>query len=164
MPIRWTVLFTLALVASAGAAEETRRFGNWEVSYTPGRFGDKGKVIALTVQDGSALAVRCMNGNLSFALMTLGFGPGRFREGLDVKAKFQADAKSPIDVDAAGLNDKTLQIDLPGPIARQLVDAKEYAFRVTYLSTTFDRVFKAGKGGPKAMAEVFKLCPLPEAK
>lgn len=163
MTMRLVSLFVLAMTATA-MADNIKRFGNWEVSYIQGRFGDKGKVIASVVQDGTVLAIRCMNGDLSFALLDIDMGPGRFREQGDITAKFQADGKSPVDVKGMVLTDKTLQIEMPDTVARQLIGTKELAFRVTYLKTTFDRVFKPGKSGPKAMSEVFKLCPLPEIK
>ncbi|GGF56499.1 hypothetical protein GCM10007301_15200 [Azorhizobium oxalatiphilum] len=161
----WTVL-AAALVAAPAIAEETKVYGDWAVNVERDRFGDASanKTIAIRVQAGNILAVRCFPKGLSVALIESRLGSGRFEEGMLFGVKFRADEKSVIDTAGVGLDDKIIQVDDSNSIVAQMVGAKEYAFRVTYKSVTFDKVFTAGKGAKQALDVVLKACPLPKAK
>lgn len=162
--MRRGLLATIVLmwVAPTMAQETKRQIGAWEVSVEKDRFNSGStKVIAILMQGGNAVAVRCFPKGLSVAVGELLFGQGRFDEGMVFSVKFRADDKKIITTDGLGLSDKFIQIDSGPEIVSQMLNAKEYAFRLGYKAVTFDMVFKAGKGAREALGMVIKECPIP---
>ncbi|QFR32748.1 hypothetical protein [Ancylobacter sp. TS-1] len=161
-PVLIVLSAALVVASSAGSlAQETKkRFGSWEVSIDTDRFEGKSKIIASTVQAGNVLAVRCFPNGVSVVVGELGFGSGRFDEGMEFEIKFRADKNDIIETSGMALNDRIVQIEDSAPMARQMRDAKEAAFRLSYRGVTVDKVFKL-KGSGKALAEIFNACPDP---
>lgn len=93
-------------------------------------------------------------------MLETGYGEGRFSEGMPVEVKFRADEKPIIETFGLGLNDSAIQIGGAKKILAQMKGAKEYAFRITYKTTTFDATFTSGKGAAQVLAEIEKSCPL----
>ncbi len=158
------VLLSAAVVVISGAAgiaqETTKRFGLWEVSIDTDRFEGKRKVIASTIQKADVLAVRCFPSGISVAVGELRLGPGRFEEGMEFEIKFRADKNDIIESAGTALNDRIVQVEDSQQMARQIRDAKEVAFRLSYKGVVVDKVFKM-KGSAKALNEVFDACPEP---
>ena len=61
--------------------------GNFRVSIEKDPFGDADKYIAITIQKGSAMAIRCLGGELSLSF----FVSSRAREGDDAEVKLRID-------------------------------------------------------------------------
>ncbi|WP_454919248.1 hypothetical protein [Xanthobacter sediminis] len=156
------VAVSVVFAWQGAAAETTKQFGSWQVRTDKDRFSGETKVIAMLSQEGRALAVRCFPKGLSVMLFEAGFGAGRFSEGMPFDVAFRADEKPILETFGLGLSDKAIQIAESEKIIEQMKDAKEYAFRLTYKSITFDMVFDGGKGGRPAISEILKSCPLPK--
>ena len=150
---------TLAAVAQTPAIK--KRFPGWEVEVEKDRFGGPSRVVAVTVKDATGLAVRCLRGELSLAVIEFTFGQGRFNEGLLLDVKFRADGKEIIESKAFALDDKGFQLEKSHSLVRTMLGSKEYALRISYRGTTYDRIFPA-RGGDKAIVEMLKECPLDE--
>lgn len=153
---------TLALLAcsSAAIAEEKKQYGNWFVSIDKDRFGGPSKVIAMTSTNDSIFAARCMRGEFSIAFGEASYGQGRFSEGSVVALKFRADEKPIIETVGMGLNDKFLEFVTSKNVAESMVGAKEVALRIKFKTVEFDHIFRVGKNGQRALAEVFHECPI----
>jgi hypothetical protein len=163
MRLNAAIISAAVLLVTAGgpaAAQETKKVvGNWLVTLEPDRFGDGARVFAMTSQNEKVLAVRCMRRNLSIALVELRLlGTGRFEEGMKFTVKFRADRNPIIETVGFGLSDLAFQLDTPREMVRQIMAAKEVAFRVTYRDTTADWIFRAGAAS-KALVDVIKECP-----
>lgn len=144
------VLMTFTTAAPAAQ----RVVGDWLVTVEADRFSDANKtVVALTVSDDGVLAVRCLSSRLSLALL------GKYRTGDIFIVKFRADRHDIIDTKAAAISDEVMEIHTPPEMVRQMLSAKEYAFRVIGVARS-DFVFRAGRGASRAIGEVTKACPL----
>ncbi|MBB3771556.1 hypothetical protein FHS55_002155 [Angulomicrobium tetraedrale] len=152
---------SLAASANASAEEVTKKFGSWEVSIDTDRFTGQSKVIAMSFQRGDIIAVRCFPKGISIAVGELGAGPGRFDEGMEFDIKFRADTGDIIETVGVAINDKAVELADSASMARQMRNAKEVAFRLSYKGVTGDKVFKLGPNASKALDEVFKACPEP---
>lgn len=133
----------------------------WDVSIDKDRFGGPATVIAKTLvtSPASVLFVRCLQGQLSVAIADLNLSqPGRLSEGMDVNVKFKADDKEVIKSDATALNDRMFQVAESNDIVAAMRGAREYAFRITYETTSYDRIFPGG--ADQVIAKVLKECPL----
>lgn len=146
---------TFALNASA--AEQERQIGNFEVSVEKDRFGDNDKAVAMVTQGGSALAVRCLQNELSFAVGDLGFGEGRYEEGMPAEIKIRVDDGPIISTTGDGLNDKAIEVADKQSAIASMVGAHEIAFRVTARDITSDKVFTLHQSAD-AIAVVLKAC------
>jgi hypothetical protein len=138
----------------------TQRGSAWQVSIDKDRFGGPAKVIARTQKDNWMLAVRCLHGELSVAMIEATLRQGRFSEGMEINVKFKADNKEVVEAEATGLDDRMFQVNESDEIVRAMRGAREYAFRITYATTTYDRIFPGG--ADQAIAQVLKECPLAE--
>lgn len=138
------------------AFSDSKTIGTWVVNTEADRFSeDKPKVIAITKGAGAYfLAVRCLNGELSFAMM------GRkLKEGDVFFVKFRVDKQPIIDTEAVAISSAVLEMTATKEMMVQLTAGKEYAFRVTGTASE-DFLFRAGRGSAQAINEVLKACPL----
>ena len=158
MRIVLAILGILVAYTAAGADEIKKRFGAWEVSIDKDRFNGQSKVIALSMQQGNAVAVRCFPPEVSVVVGELSLGAGRFEEGMEFDVRFRADEGEIVEATGVALSDMIIQIEDSRPIAEAIRKAKEFAFRLSFKGVTFDKVFKTGKGA-QALGEVFKACP-----
>lgn len=150
----------VTLVLSSGTyrteAQQPKVIGNWMVSVEADRFSDAAnKVIAMTSNSGGAIfIVRCLSSEISFAI-----SGETYKTGDQYLIKYRPDKSEVIDTNGVALSEKIIVMDTSLEMVRSLVAAKEYAFRVIGASS-YDLIFKAGAGAPKALAEVTKACPL----
>ncbi|MCW5693095.1 MAG: hypothetical protein KIT48_12090 [Pseudolabrys sp.] len=155
--IMTSVASALAVVLGHPALAAPKVIGNWLLTVEADRFSDAAtNVIALTEGTGGdgVLAVRCLRGNLSIAL-----GGTKFDTGDKFLVKFRADKNIVIDTTGTALSETIMQLDTTHEMVRQMLTAKEYAFRVIGTSSK-DFVFRAGRGAAKVLGEVTKPCPL----
>ena len=83
---------------------------------------------------------------------------GRFSEGMPLAVKFRADNKQILESPATALDDTVFQIQDSTGMIKDMVGAKELAFRISYKETIYDRIFKAGAGADKAITAVLSAC------
>ncbi|WP_018388619.1 hypothetical protein [Ancylobacter sp. FA202] len=158
MRVALAIVGIFVSATAVGADEIKKRFGTWEVSIDKDRFNGESKVIALSMQQGDAVAVRCFPPEVSVVVGELSLGAGRFEEGMEFDVRFRADEGEIIEATGVALSDKIIQVEESRPMAEAIKKAKEFAFRLSFRGVTFDKVFKTGKGG-QALGEVFKACP-----
>lgn len=142
--------------AVPASADGSKMIGSWLVETEADRFSKaRTLVIAQTANHlGAYLAVRCISGELSVAL-----GIARYKVGDVFSVKFRADTNEVIDTDGIAILENIIQVDTSPKMIRQMMTAKEYAFRVTGFASN-DVIFRAGRGAAMAIGEVAKACPL----
>jgi hypothetical protein len=156
--MRKFVLACAALAALTGIAfgEENRVIGNWLLRVDDDRFSDGKTVIAITAQGSTLLAVRCIQKNFSLAISA---PAGGFEADDTVAIKFRADANPIVETTGAPINKAIIEVVATPDMRRELLTAREYAFRVTMPNgAESDSVFKAGAAA-RALPEVLKACP-----
>jgi hypothetical protein len=155
-----SVLAGLVLLAtSAGAEEAKRNVGEWVVSTQ--RDGKGSRVIALLVKPPRAVAVQCLEHDLSIALTKpTPVGPGPLRPDATYTVQFRADQNDPINTYAIGLSDTGMHMATPKRMVAQIAESNAFTFRVTSNSgSTEVWTFKAGEA-KSALADVIKECPV----
>jgi len=143
----------LALLEPAQADPRRQVIGNWFVTSDADRFGDGVTVVALNVQDANSIALRCLQGELSLAML------GKYAQGDLFQVKFRVDRWDVIDTVGFAISDSVLQIMTSPQMVRQMMSGSEYALRVTGTTSTRDYVFRAGAAA-RALVPVVKACPL----
>lgn len=159
--LRVAVVAAAVLASAQALAAQEKVIGDWMVSVDKDRFsssGDGTKTLALRAARGNGIGVRCFPDGLSIAVMEMQPGAGRFEEGMMFTVKFRADEGKIIETIGLGLNDKTIEIGDGEEIIPLMLNAKEYAFRLTFKAVAIDMVFPAGKGAKQAIGTVLKAC------
>jgi hypothetical protein len=154
------VLAGLMLLATGAAAEEAKRsVGDWLVSIETDEKGSR--VVALLVKPPRAIAVQCLQHDLSIELTKpTPVGPGPMRPDATYTVQFSADQNDPINTYAIGLNDTGMHVATPKRMVAQIADSSAFTFRVTSNSgSTEVWTFKAGEAN-RALADVIKHCPV----
>jgi len=120
------VLALCSFIPSAAQAEKTeKQVGNFSVTAEADAFGDGDKVVAVTVQNGAAIAIRCLEGQLSVAILV-----GPVSDDDKYSVKYRIDRKDIVEKDAFPLGGTALEISDSGQLIKDLPGAKEIAFRV----------------------------------
>jgi hypothetical protein len=155
------VIVTAALCFAIGSAQaqEVKQVGTWMVQTTKDRFTEDTNVIAMTINNGGVLAVRCLSPGRHVTLAIK--SPGVVRE-LSAGEKFLVSfkgGKSPVlNTLANAVDSEMLEVFVTKAMRPVFLTADDYAFRVRDQNTQFDVVFDAGTAG-KALPPVFSACP-----
>ncbi len=155
-----SILAGLVLLATCATAEEARHnAGDWLVSTQRDEKGSR--VIALLVKPPRAVAVQCLQHDLSIELTKpTSVGPGPMSPDATYAVQFRADQNDPIYTYAIGLSDTGMHVATPKRMVAQIADSNAFAFRVTSNSgSTEVWTFKAGEAR-RALADVIKECPV----
>jgi hypothetical protein len=155
-----SILTGLVLLVTGAAAEEARRsVGDWVVSTQ--HDGKGSRVIALLVKPPRAIAVQCVDHDLSIALTKpTPVGPGPMSPDATYAVQFRADQNEPINTYAIGLSDTGMHVATPKRVVAQIADANEFTFQVRSNSGSTEAwTFKAGEA-KRALADVIKECPV----
>jgi hypothetical protein len=134
----------------------SRMIGTWLVNSDRDRFSGEPTVIAMTMQNGSALALRCLKDGLSFAIHSdvISGKPGDL-----FQVKFKGGTHAPDDTIAEAFADSIIQVLVTPAMRPALVTSDEFAFRIIDGTGAWhDLVFDADMA-PKAFADVLKACP-----
>lgn len=153
----WAVLVLLTTCATAEEAK--RSVGDWVVSTECD--GNGSRVIALLVKPPRAVAVQCLQHDLSIGLSKpTPVGPGPMSPDATYTVQFRADQNDPINTYAIGLNDTGMHVVAPKRMVAQIADSNGFTFRVTSNSgSTEVWTFRAGEA-KRALADVIKECPV----
>lgn len=154
------VLFPLAVAVALSwpaTAQQPKLVGNWLITIEKDRFTGDPTAIAVTTQGGGVLALRCMQGALTFAVRD-GNTAGSLSPGELFVVKFKGGAHDVMSTMADAINDSLIEIVVT-PIMRQvLLNSDEFAFRFSGQTQQFDSVFKAGTAS-RSLAPVLDACP-----
>lgn len=153
-------------VAVPAQAQQNTWVGNWFVQTDRDRFTDNPIYIAVTWRNGDAdtwLAVRCIDQQLDLAVrdpvMIRGLTPNSTYVVL-----FRADTNRIVTTFGVGnaIKEHVIEIIVKPEMRRQLLTAREYAFRFNGIDQPelqFDEVFDAGTARD-ALVTLFLACPV----
>ena len=85
---------------------------------------------------------------------------GRFADGMEFKVQFRADVNAIIETRGIGLSRSAFEIETPVEMVKQIMQAREVAFRIAYKSTETDWVFQPRRTR-NALVDVVKTCDIP---
>ena len=150
----------LVATLPAAADYERRIVGDWMISANEDRFGDGGTFTALTSDGSNILAVRCIQKNLSLAMMEVGGDPKPVTKGDLFAYKFRVDKQPIVEVYGEAINERLIQIATEKSLVKAMRAGQETAVRSeTTSGVTRVSIFRM-KGAPKAFADLSKECPL----
>ncbi|MBV9629397.1 MAG: hypothetical protein JO230_14975 [Xanthobacteraceae bacterium] len=155
-----SMLAGVVLLVTGAAAEEAKRsVGDWVVSTQRDSKGSR--VIALLVKPPRAVAVQCLDHDLSIALTKpTPVGPGPMSPDATYAVQFRADQNDSINTYAIGLSDTGMHVATPKRVVAQIAASNEFTFRVTSnAGSTEAWTFKADEA-KRALADVIKECPV----
>jgi hypothetical protein len=150
----------LAAAESQHADYDGRIIGNWMVSAKQDRFGDGGAFVAMTGDGAVALAVRCLQKDLSIGVIELGDDPKPMEKGDVYELKFRVDAQPIVDADGVAISERLIQVETEKSLVKSMRDGKETALRLEDgrgVSST--HIFNT-KGSRAAFADLSRECPL----
>lgn len=153
------VTAALCFAISGAQAQEVKQVGTWMVQTQKDRFTDNTNVMALTINNGGALAVRCLSPGRH---VTLAIKNPELVKDLTAGERFLVSfkgGKSPVLntlADAVGTD--MLEVFVTKAMRPTLLTADEYAFRFQSKDEQFDVIFDAGTAS-KALPPVFTACP-----
>ena len=149
------LLMTVGLSGST-KAQQPKLIGTWFVSVDKDRFTGDPSVMAVTVHNGSMLALRCLEKSLTFAVkdeVVSGLTAGElfsvvFKGGDHPVTNTMADAVS----------DSLIEIMVTDEIRANLLNSDEFAFRFKGDNQQFDSIFPAGTAA-RSLPAVINACP-----
>lgn len=145
------------LAASAARADyEGREIGNWVVSAKEDRFGDGGTYLAMTAGDGMIFGVRCIQKDLSAAVI---FAEKELKTKDLFEFKFRVDKAPIVETIGLAINEHLIEIAIEGSLVKQMLDGKELAVRMKAATFTSTHIIKL-RGASKAFVDIVKECPL----
>jgi hypothetical protein len=157
-------LFVLAVaIASAGVSASVAKdqlVGRWLVSEKEDRF-DKGGTFTAATPDGAtkAFIVRCIENELSLAILDMGDDPHPFAAGDKFRVNLRVDKLPIIETDGTAISTRLIQLDTTKYMVQVVRDGREIATRVRDKTSSLTNVFKLD-GAKKALARIVKECPL----
>lgn len=157
---RLVVAIALATSPCAALAADTQ-IGSWEMSYEKSAFKEGTSTVVAIATNGSgyAIGLRCLQGDLSIALVELSgvARAGRFAVGDNVQVRFRAGVGNIVERTATATTDTMIAVDDVDDMIRQLGLASKFAFQIRYRGVTSEISFST-KGNPKATDYVLKGC------
>jgi hypothetical protein len=156
----WIALaLTIAATCAAQADYKARLIGDWITSGTDDRFGDGGTYIAMTGDNGFILAVRCLQKELSLAVMdhTGAKVPDR---GDAYLFKLRVDKEPIFTTMGKTLDQGLVQLVTEKALVREMRDGRELALKVTSGDGIESVHIYPLRGARKAFADLEKECPL----
>lgn len=153
----WVTLAIAMLAAGAARADYSgREIGNWLVSAKEDRFGDGGTYLAMTAGDGMIFGVRCIQKDLSAAVI---FAEKELRTKDLFEFKFRVDKEPIVETIGVAINEHLIEIAIEGGLVKEMLDGKELAVRMKAATFTSTHVIKL-RGASKAFVDIVKECPL----
>ena len=149
----------LALTVAGGAAladYDGRVVGDWVTRAKEDRFGDGGTFVAFTVDGDIGLGVRCIQRELSVAIID---PDAKFSKGDTIEFAFRIDRGEIIKTTGVALNSRLVQLITDSALVKRIKRGREAAVRVDKAGVVSTRIFKTG-GAARAFADLEKECPL----
>jgi hypothetical protein len=139
---------------------DDRIVGNWMTSAKEDRFGDGGTFAAMTGDGGIALAVRCLQKNLSIGVIEIGSDPKPMEKGDLFLFKFRVDTQPVVETGGVAIGDRLIQLVTEKALVKAIRDGKETAMRIEdKRGATSTHVFDTA-GSRRAFADLSRECPL----
>lgn len=124
------------------------------------RFGDGGTFAAITADGSLALAVRCLQKNLSIGIGEIGLDPKPIQKGDYFAFKFRIDTQPVVEAAGIAISDRLIQVVTERSLVKAIRDGKETAVRVESTGgITSTHIFNTS-GSKRAFADLSRECPL----
>jgi hypothetical protein len=147
--------------AKSDPVDYSGRFvGNWLVSAKFDRFGDGGSFSAFTVDGDIGFGVRCLQHNLSLAVMVAGSDPKPLEKGDVYSIKLRVDGQPTVETNGLAINDRVIQIVTEKQWVHAMRDAKETALRMEDSRGVYSTHIYKMTGAPRAFYDLSRECPL----
>jgi hypothetical protein len=128
-------LVMACIFAAPSIAQETKTtIGSFLVTTTKDPFSDGSNVIALAVGETDAMAIRCLDNDLSVVVMR---PEQKWTEGDVFQIKFRADSKPVIEREGQALGDVIIQVADSSALIDDINGAKSVSFRVASATSTY---------------------------
>ena len=128
--------------------------------FTLSQFGDGGAFVAMTGDGAVALAVRCLQKDLSIGVIELGDDPKPMEKGDVYELKFRVDAQPIVDADGVAISERLIQVETEKSLVKSIRDGKETALRLEdSRGVSSTHIFNT-KGSRGAFADLSRECPL----
>ncbi|MCG6203668.1 hypothetical protein LPW26_03380 [Rhodopseudomonas sp. HC1] len=145
---------------SARADYDERVIGDWAASAKEDRFGDGGTYVAVTAEDTMALAVRCLQKQLSIAVIYLGDNPNEASPGGVFKFKLRVDKQPVVETLGTAMSGRAIQLKTTSAMVSAMRDGKELGLRIeSNRGVVTTKIFPI-RGARKAFADLSNECPL----
>jgi hypothetical protein len=139
---------------------DDRMIGNWLISAKQDRFGDGGTFVAATGDGAIALAVRCLQRNLSIGLIEVGGDPKPIAKGAFYKMKFRVDNQPIVEAAGVAISDRLIQVVTEPSLVKSIRDGRETALRLEDSAGVFSTHVYDTKGASRAFVDLSRECPL----
>lgn len=160
LPVAAATLIICATVffPPSPAHAQTTAVGNWQVVVDQDPFLKRPRVVAVTGSGPVRMALQCNAGKLTIELGNIGVR-GPFLTGERVAIEFRADRRPIVEAEGLAINDARVQIETATEMARQMLDAKEVAFRITKPRSWPDLIYPLLKT-ERALVPLISACPM----
>jgi hypothetical protein len=139
---------------------EDRVIGRWIVSAKQDRFGDGGSFVAVVFDQGTALAVRCIQKKLSIAMIEAGPDQKPLQTGDEFKLKFRVDLEPVVETSGVAIDNRVIQVATDHATVKAMREGREAAVRIENANgVSHTSIFKTF-GARKAFEDIAKECPL----
>jgi hypothetical protein len=149
----------IVAVQDARAEYGVRVLGNWTTSSSAGGFGDGDNFLAATSVLDTALAVRCLQRQLTVVVMRVGGDPSPFIVGKWYSFKFRVDQRSVVEAEGKVIHPRVIDVHIDLDFIRAIRDSNETAMRMKDAAgSEITLVFKTS-GARFAFADISRECP-----
>jgi len=150
----------VACVFGGGAHAESRVVGNWRLQIESDRFTDQTNVVALTLNNGGGLAIRCLQGNLSILVSE---ARTKYEEGDVFSINLRVDRQPVAERYGTAIGATFIEVNEEMPeIIKQIRDGRELAVRI-HGKVSFRTLVFSLANVSRALAPLVKACPLDAA-
>jgi hypothetical protein len=158
--MKWPFRACIALLACLtipAQAKEPKLVGTWLVTTDKDRFTGDPSMMAITIQDGAILAVRCLQRRLTMAVRDAGV-IGDLTPGTVFVVKFKGGTHAVMDTVGDAPAADMIEIAVTDEMRNALTTSAELAFRFTSDTQQFDLVFQAGTAA-RSLPPIIDACP-----
>jgi hypothetical protein len=151
-------LAALPVVAIAGTPTDT--IGSWEFSSEQSAFKEGASTaIAVTFDGGMAVALRCLRGNLSVAILSGGgiLRAGEYTEGETFQVRFRVGSGAIEEYKVTAISDSLLQLHDSADLIRQIGQSSNFAFQLNRRGIQSEHSFHT-RGNGKVADKILKSC------
>jgi hypothetical protein len=152
----------LAGTVCAYAKDERQIVGSWIVSNNEDRFGKGGTFVAAVPDDaaGTALAVRCIEKELTIAVIDSSQDPKPLKRGAAYVVKLRTDKEPIMTTFGKAINDRLIQVDTQADMVRTIRKGRETAVRLENDDGVSRTIVFRTKGNAKALDRIADECSL----
>ena len=142
----------------ANAQQGFTSVGDWIINVERSAFDNNTTVIAITEGKVSVLALRCLQGEITFAWGNPVQFVGRYKEGDIGQFKFRVDTGAIMTENGIAINDKIFQISSSASTLDDMTKGKRISILTNVKGITLEDSYSL-RGGNRIVGEIRKACP-----